>query len=239
MNLIWDGVLFYIFFFFIAFVFKKNLIKKDFFYFIVSLIPYFISLIFVILSGSNPEGYELMCKSIGESCWGALLVINIDMPLNFILNYVYDNAKIDYVIRYFLLFCLAFIPFLLIFYFENKRFKYFQYKKSLFLLKLLALIPIIIFHIIANDWGRWINIGYFFSFILLIYFIKIRLVDLDNNVIALKLKTFAKINPKIFYLLFFIYTFSWNMKATMADDIGSFPYYRITIKFIEYLFSLN
>lgn len=239
MNLIWDGVLFYIFFFFIAFIVKKNLTKKDFFYFVVSLIPYFISLIFVILSSSNPEGYELICKSIEENCWGALNVINIDMPLEFILNYVYDNVKIDYIIRYSFLFCLAFFPFLIIFYFESKRLKYLLYKKSLFLLNILALIPILVFHIIANDWGRWINIGYFFFFILLIYFIKIRLIDLNENIVALKFKYFARVNPKIFYFFFFIYTFSWNMKATMADDIGSFPYYRITVKFVEYLIPLN
>ena len=239
MNLIWDGVLFYIFFFFIAFIVKKNLTKKDFFYFVVSLIPYFISLIFIILSSSNPEGYELICKSIEENCWGALNVINIDMPLEFILNYVYDNVKIDYIIRYSFLFCLAFFPFLIIFYFESISFKYLPNKKSLFLLKILALIPILVFHIIANDWGRWINIGYFFSFILLIYFIKIRLIDLNDNIVALKFKYFARVNPKIFYFFFFIYTFSWNMKATMADDIGSFPYYRITVKFVEYLLPLN
>ena len=43
----------------------------------------------------------------------------------------------------------------------------------------------------------------------------------------------------LYEFCFFIYTFSWNMKATMADDIGSFPYYRITVKFVEYLLPLN
>ena len=158
------------------------------------------------------------------------------MPLDFILNYVYDNVKIDYLIRYSFLFCLAFLPFLLIFYFENKNFTHFKNSNSIFLLYLLALIPILIFHIVANDWGRWINIGYFFSFILLIYFIKIKIINLDNNTVLLKFKSLAKFNPKIFYLFFFIYTFTWNMKATMADDIGSLPYYRIIVKFVEYLF---
>ena len=235
MNLIWDGILFYVFFFFIAFIVKKNLKKKEFFYFIVSFIPYFLSLIFVVTSSSNLEGYELMCNSIGEDCWGALMVINIDMPLDFILNYVYDNVKIEYIIRYSFLFCLAFIPFLLIFYFDHKNFTHFKYSNSIFLLYLLALIPILTFHIVANDWGRWINIGYFFSFILLIYLIKIKIINLDNNTVLLKFKSLAKFNPKIFYLLFFIYTFTWNMKATMADDIGSLPYYRIIVKFVEYL----
>ena len=39
--------------------------------------------------------------------------------------------------------------------------------------------------------------------------------------------------------IFFIYVFTWNMKATMSDDIGSLPYYRIIIKFVKYLFALT
>lgn len=235
MNLIWDGILFYIPFFFFAFLFKKKLTNKNLFHFFLSFIPYFISLIFVITSSSNPEGYNLICSSIGEKCWGALIVLNIEMPLNFILNYVYENVRIDYIIRYCFLFLLAFLPFLLFFYFENKKIKYFKYKKLFFLLYLITLIPIIIFHVIANDWGRWINIGYFFSLITILYLIRINEINLNKNLFSVKIKSFASKKPIIFNSILFTYILSWNMKATMADDIGSFPHYRIIVKFFEYL----
>ena len=237
MNLIWDGMLFYIFFFFIAFFFKKKFTKKDLIYFLICLIPYFVSIIFVVLGSTNPDGYKLICNSIGENCWGALMVLSMDLPLSYVISYVYENLKIDYLVRYIFLFSLAFLPFLLIFYYEKNKFSLFNSSKAIFVLYLCSLFPIIVFHVIANDWGRWINIGYFFSFITLIYFIKIKLVNFDNNNISLKFKFFLLKYPKTFYTIFYVYILSWNMKATMTDDIGSLPYYRIIMKFLKYLTS--
>ena len=61
-------------------------------------------------------------------------------------------------------------------------------------------------------------------------------VNFESNFLYLKLNNLFINNQKIYYFIFFIYVFTWNMKATMSDDIGSLPYYRIIVKFIKYLF---
>ena len=236
MNLIWDGIIFYLIFFFITFLFKKNLKKKELIYFFLSFIPYFISLYFVVKSSSLPESYELICSSLGEKCWGALLVLQVDVPIKFVLNYVYENINFYILLRYLFLFSLAFIPFLLFFYDVRRGNQLILIKNLIFWLYCLALLIIFFFHIIANDWGRWINIGFFFSFTTMMYFVKMNYVNFESTFLYSSFNNLFINNQKIYYFLFFIYVFTWNMKATMSDDIGSLPYYRIIVKFIKYLF---
>ena len=61
-------------------------------------------------------------------------------------------------------------------------------------------------------------------------------VNFESNFLYLKFNNLFINNRKVYYFIFFIYVFTWNMKATMSDDIGSLPYYRIIAKFIKYLF---
>ena len=53
MNLVWDGMIFYIYFFSFSFFFKKEIITKEIKYLVYSHIPYFISLYFIIYAKSN------------------------------------------------------------------------------------------------------------------------------------------------------------------------------------------
>ena len=95
----------------------------------------------------------------------------------------------------------------------------------------------LLFMLIGYDWGRWINIGYSFSILNLFFLIKNSNIDFYNNKISLFFDKFSMNNSKIFYFLFFCYTFTWNMKVIMTDDIGSFPYYRIITKSLKIISS--
>ena len=76
MNLIWDGAIFYVYFFFFSFLCKKNIQFRDIILNIFSYIPYLISLYFVITTKSDPSNFEQMCLSINESCFGAMFALD-------------------------------------------------------------------------------------------------------------------------------------------------------------------
>ena len=237
MNLIWDGMIFYIFFFIFSFLCKKNLKKREIIYFTFSFLPYLISLFFVIISKSDPIGFEKMCISLNENCFGAMFAL--DKTLLWNIEYVTSRFKLEYLFTYLIIIILCFAPIMLYSYFDDLKICIgsFSFKKILLKLNLLLVFSVFLFMLIGYDWGRWINIGYSFSILNLFFLIKNSNIDLYNNKISLYFDKFSINNSKIFYFLFFCYTFTWNMKVIMTDDIGSLPYYRIITKSIKIISS--
>ena len=233
MNLVWDGMNFYIYFFIFSFFFKKNLNNKQIIYFFFSFIPYLISLFFVIVAKSDPIGLEKMCISINEECYGGMLFLDKSLPFN--IEFMSLRFKVEYLIRWLLLILICFSPILAFSYYDNLKLKIGNIfiKKSLLKLNLFLIFSIFMFMIIGFDWGRWINIGYSFSIFTLFFLIKSNEININKNNLSIFFKNFSIKYNRIFYIIFFIYIFTWNMKAIMTDDIGSFPYYRIITKSIK------
>ena len=233
MNFVWDGIIFYIFFFLFSFLYKKNLNRKELILFFLSIIPYIVSLYFVINAKSNPIGFEQMCRSLNENCFGAMFALDKSLIWN--INYVKTRFENIYLLRYFFVIIICFSPILLLSFYEKKKLiiENLSIYNSKFLMYLISIFLILIFMFIGFDWGRWINIGYIMSVFTLCFFIKNENINFEQNVFFKKIKTISINYPILFYLFFFIYVFSWNMKATMTDDIGSIPYYRIFTKIIK------
>ena len=233
MNLVWDGIIFYLFFFLFAFFYKKNLNKKELVLFLLSIIPYIVSLYFVINAKSNPLGFEQMCQSLNEDCFGAMFTLDKSLVWN--INYVITRFENIYLLRYFFVIMICFSPILLFSFYENKKLiiENLSISKSKFLMYLISISLILIFMLIGFDWGRWINIGYVMSVFTLCFFIKNKNTDFEQNIFFKKVKAISINYPTLFYFFFFTYILSWNMKATMTGDIGSIPYYRIFVKIIK------
>ena len=81
------------------------------------------------------------------------------------------------------------------------------------------------------DWGRWVNIGYFFSITTFIYMSKNNMLHISYN--FLEKNIFKKIKKKIFVILIIFYCFGWNPKTVMTGDVASFPGYRIPYKVLK------
>tara|TARA_B100000123_G_C25712084_1_gene420464 strand:- start:166 stop:1365 length:1200 start_codon:yes stop_codon:yes gene_type:complete len=237
MNLIWDGMIFYIFFFIFSFLCKKNLKNREMIYYLLSYLPYLISLYFVLVTKSDSTGFEKMCLSINENCFGAMFAL--DKTLIWNIEYVTSRFKLEYLLRYSFLIILCFSPILTYSYFDNFKIKVgnILINKPLIKLNFLLIISMLLFMLIGYDWGRWINIGYSFSLLTLFFLIKNSNIDFYNNKISRILAFFSKSYKKSFYFIFFLYTFSWNMKGIMTDDIGSIPYYRIIVKSLKIITS--
>ena len=86
----------------------------------------------------------------------------------------------------------------------------------------------------AWDWGRWINILYSFSILLYFYLYKNGHIIFKNESLP---KILIYINSKKLLLIpiFIIFAFGWHPKATLSEDIGSLPGYRIPYKATKFI----
>lgn len=228
-NLVWDGNIFYIFFFIYAFfVSKIKINKKDVILFSISLIPYLVSFIILITTKSNDIMLEEMCKAINEPCFGAMNFL--DYSFKDQIYYGLSRLKIAHLIRYLFIFVICFSPFLFIFYDQKNRAK-------IFYGYIVCVIPTFIFLYISFDWGRYLNILYTFSVLTLIFLLKIKRVQIKKTRLFIFINELIKDKRKIYFLYtyFFLYLFAWYPKVILTDDIGSLPYLRILDRIIDYL----
>ena len=229
MNLVWDGNIFYVFFFIYTFFLSKiNINKKEVIIFLITLIPYLISFIILITTKSNDQMLQEMCKAINEPCFGAMNFL--DYSFKDQMNYGLSRLKIEYIIRYLFIFIICFFPFLLIFY-DQKN------KTGIFLGYIVCVIPTFIFLYVSFDWGRYLNILYTFSVITFIFLIKIKKIVIEKTRLFIFINELIKDKYKLYflYIYFFLYLFSWHPKVILTDDIGSLPYLRILDRIFDYL----
>ena len=228
-NLVWDGNIFYIFFFIYTFFISKIKInKKEVIIFCISLIPYLISSIILITTKSNAQMLEEMCKAINEPCFGAMNFL--DYSFKDQMNYGLSRLKIVYLIRYLFIFVICFFPFLFIFYDQKK-------KIEIFLGYIICVIPTFIFLYISFDWGRYLNILYIFSVLTLIFLLEIKKIQIKQTRLVIFINEMLKDKSKLYliYIYFFLYLFAWHPKVILTDDIGSLPYLRILNRIFDYL----
>ncbi len=228
-NLTWDGSVFYIFFFIYVYLISKTKIdKKEITIFCLSLTPYLISLFILMATKSNAQMLEDMCKAINEPCFGAMNFL--DYSFKDQMNYGLSRLKIEYLIRYLFIFIVCFLPFLIIFYDQEK-------KKKIFLGYIVCIIPTFIFLYISFDWGRYLNILYIFSILTLIFLIKIKKIRFKETRLFIFINQMIKHKSKVYfiYIYFFLYLFAWHPKVILTDDIGSLPYLRVFNRIFDYL----
>ena len=85
------------------------------------------------------------------------------------------------------------------------------------------------------DWGRWVNISYVISALIVFSLLKNEKINLNTTL--LKQNFLYKIKGKMFVILFIIFCFGWNPKTVMTGDVASFPGYRIPVKVINKVFT--
>tara|TARA_B100000787_G_C16172333_1_gene287188 strand:- start:49 stop:1218 length:1170 start_codon:yes stop_codon:yes gene_type:complete len=220
--LIWEGVIFYIpYFIFILFVKNNFNYNREFIIrVILSLIPFFITLYFIINTRLTSEDVITMCSSVNE-CYGAMTYLNRDLISN--IGEVTSQFKITYLIRYLGIFIIGFFALLIMVTSSSLITRNTpKMKNFLLLLFLLALIPSLFFYLIAQDWGRWISISYTLSILTYFYCLKNNFIIFKNP--KFKYQIFK--NKNILIILFVIFCLGWNQKTLMKDDIGSLPIYR-------------
>ena len=84
------------------------------------------------------------------------------------------------------------------------------------------------------DWGRWINILYSFSVLLYFYLYKNNLIEFKNNNSSYII-SYIESRKYLLIPIFIIFAFGWHPKATLSEDIGSLPGYRIPYKATKFI----
>ena len=79
------------------------------------------------------------------------------------------------------------------------------------------------------DWGRWVNISYFFTIIFYLGLYKKNIVVLNEKLFEKKYLKYLE-NKKIFIIILIVFCFGWNPKTVMTGDVASKPGYQIPKK---------
>ena len=237
--LIWEPVVFFIlFFFFLDLVENKiNKFNKLFFIQIVSYFPSIILSIYIALNPISNENHMLMANSLlvnfNESCYMSCELLKTKSSLYQQFQGNLGRYSFEILIRYFLIFIIGFGPLFLLLLNSKliEKIIFFKIFKNLFFSFLILLSPVILLFAMGYDWGRWINISYFFSIVTFIYMKKNRMLIISDK--FLNKNIFTNLNKKIFICLIIFYCFGWNPKTVMTGDVASFPGYGIPYKTIK------
>ena len=228
-TLIWEGVIIYLSFFIFLLIIKNNFLLTRIFLFklVLSILPVLLSFYFIVYFKLTPQEMKIMCDSVGE-CYGAMTYLKNDLASN--IAEVKSKIKLVYVIRYFLIFFIGFLPLLLLINKSEILFKKkFNYNNEFLLVLTLTFIPTISFYYIAQDWGRWTNISYTLLLLTYVYCLKNKLIKFNNY--NFNFKFFY--NKTLIILLFIIFSFGWSPKTLINEDVGSIPIYRKAVIIIK------
>jgi len=241
--LIWEPIIFlFPVIFFILYLknYQKYLFKT---FLIVSFIslPSIIIFFFTILTPLSEIGHDKMCESLmvnfKENCGMSLSMLKSKSTITQQFTDVIPLYKIEYFIRYIFILFIGFLPLFIISYnssFTNKKIKLINYFKSFFSLLILLLCLVPVFFAAMLDWGRVTNIVYTISVLLFFFLFKNKYIFTVQSKIYLSINNFLN-KKNYYYIIFFLYSFCWNIKTTFSEKIGSFPVYRILAKSFKIL----
>ena len=235
--LIWEPMIFFLPFWIAVDIIDNKIKRFDKIFFInsISLLPTLFFAIYIILNPITVENWNILSQSLkndfGEVCYMSCGLLKDKSTIYQQFTGNFHKYSFEVFFRYFLIILIGYGPlFILSFSSSLNEKKIIIFKKFNHLLfpLLILLAPIILLFAMGYDWGRWVNIGYFFSVIFYFYLIKKNLININENIFK-KITVF--LNPKkVFVTTFIIFCFSWNPKTVISGDVASFPGYRIPYK---------
>jgi len=237
--LIWEPVVFFILFlFFLDLTENKiNKINKLFFLKILSYAPSIMLSVYIVLNPISDENHALMVNSLlenfNEKCYMSCELLKSKSSIYQQFEGNLGRYSLVILFRYFLIFLIGFGPLFLLLLNSKltNKILFFKMFDNLFFPFLILLSPIILLFSMGYDWGRWINISYFFSITTFIYMNKNNMLNVSYK--FLEKNIFKNITKKIFVFLIIFYCFGWNPKTVMTGDVASFPGYRIPYKALK------
>ena len=118
---------------------------------------------------------------------------------------------------------------------KNEKLVFLRNFKNLLIPFCIAISPVILLFAMGYDWGRWVNISYVISALIVFSLLNNKKINLNTTL--LKQNLLYKLKGKMFVIFFIIFCFGWNPKTVMLGDVASFPGYRIPVKVINKIFT--
>jgi len=235
--LIWEPLIFF-FPFWLAIDVIENKIKnfnKIFFKNLISLLPALLVAIYIILNPITVENWGIMSQFLknefGEVCYMSCGLLKEKSTIYQQFKGNFHKYSFEVFFRYFLIILIGFGPLFILSFsssLNEKKIVLFKKYNHILIPLLILLSPVILLFAMGYDWGRWVNISYFFAVIFYFYLVKKDLIKVNENIFN-KITIFLK-PKKIFITVFILYCFSWNPKTVISGDVASFPGYRIPYK---------
>ncbi len=241
--LTWEPVIFFFSFIILIdfLVFQvKNFDKK----FFCILLSYFISIFLVIQIYLYPftvENYNVMRNFLkiefGEACYMSCGFVGQQTANSFseLYKMFLEKFKFTHALRYLIIILVGFFPLYLLSTYSKvnskKKLLITSKFKNLFFPFLLAFLPSTVLYLIMYDWARVVHISYTFSLLTFLYLLKKNFIVLTNQ--KIQINYISTVSKRFFILIFIIFSFSWNPKVVMPDDVASKPVYAIPYKFYK------
>ena len=242
--LVWEPIIFFFPLIFLYLIIENRIEKLNlnFVKFVLFMAPGILLALYMATNPLNASEWEVMAtvlkNEFGESCYMSCGLLKSKST---IIQQFQGNAgkySFEVIFRYSLIVLIGFYPISLLLKnctTKSKKLFFFQNFKNLLTPFCFAISPVILLFAMGYDWGRWVNISYVISALIVFSLLKNEKINLNTAI--LKRNFLYKIKGKMFVILFIIFCFGWNPKTVMLGDVASFPGYRIPVKVINKVFT--
>ena len=242
--LVWEPIIFFFPLIFLYLIIENRIEKLNlnFVKFVLFMAPGIVLALYMATNPLNASEWEVMASVLknefGESCYMSCGLLKSKST---IIQQFQGNAgkySFEVILRYLLIVLIGFYPISLLLKncsTKDKKLFFFRNFKNLLTPFCIAISPVILLFAMGYDWGRWVNISYVISALIVFSLLKNEKINL--NTALLKQNFLYKIKGKKFVILFIIFCFGWNPKTVMLGDVASFPGYRVPIKVINKVFT--
>tara|TARA_S200000501_G_scaffold360769_1_gene388231 strand:- start:684 stop:1250 length:567 start_codon:yes stop_codon:yes gene_type:complete len=173
----------------------------------------------------------------GEACYMSCGFVGQQTANSFseLYKMFLEKFKFTHALRYLIIILVGFFPLYLLSTYSKvnskKKLLITSKFKNLFFPFLLAFLPSTVLYLIMYDWARVVHISYTFSLLTFLYLLKKNFIVLTNQ--KIQINYISTVSKRFFILIFIIFSFSWNPKVVMPDDVASKPVYAIPYKFYK------
>ena len=241
--LIWEPfILFTLFSLFIIIINnKKDTLHKIFIKSLLSFSTTIIVIIIIIFKKFSLVQHQLMTESLmlnfNEACYMSCALLATKTTIYSQFQSVFALLSLEVIFRYSLILLIGFLPLALLSYNSKIKNKFFFLPKNFLMILLILLSPCLILFLSGTDWGRWVNMCYFFSILTFFYLLKNNFIKLNKSNKFID-NLFLK-NKKKFIIFFMIFAFMWNPKTGMTGDVATNSLYKIIYNTSKIIFKFD
>ncbi len=242
--LVWEPIIFF-FPLILLYLIIENKIEKlnlSFVKIILLMTPSIFLAFYIATNPLNANEWNIMASVLknefSEKCYMSCGLLKTKSTILQQFEGNIGKYSFEVILRYTLIILIGFYPISLLLknsIVKNKKLIILRNFKNLFLPFCIAISPVILLFAMGYDWGRWVNISYVISALIVFSLLKNKKINLNTK--SLKQNLLYKIKGKMFVIFFIIYCFGWNPKTVMLGDVASFPGYRIPVKVINKVLS--
>ena len=241
--LIWEPFILFTFFslFVIIINNKEDDLNKLFVKSLLSFSTTIVVITIILFKKFNLTQHQQMAESLmlnfNEVCYMSCALLAIKTTIYSQFQSVFTLLTFEVIFRYSLILLIGFFPLAILSFNSKIKKKVFFLPDNILIILLILLSPSIILFLSGTDWGRWVNMCYFFSILTFVYLLKNNFIKLNKNINFFD-NLYIK-NKKKFIIFFIIFAFMWNPKTGMTGDVATNSLYKITYNTSKIIFKFE